>query len=228
MAASDAQKIWWYVKKPSLWPTFTRLVWQRLTRRSGDAERSVARGKREAVGLEDAVRWLSPDWNVINVARTYPDLWAAAQKRCDECPVRLGGAGAVDLLYSVAKHLDARRVVETGVAYGWSSLALLLAMQEKGDARLASVDLPYAALNSEGYVGIAVPGEFRANWTLLPVPDREGLPKALSLLGTIRPLPLRQRQELSGQDVRLPIALECASGRRRLHLRRHPGRYGLL
>ncbi|MGE0212308.1 MAG: class I SAM-dependent methyltransferase [Parvibaculaceae bacterium] len=185
MAATDTQKVWWYVQRPALWPTFARLVGQRLARRGDGAERARARGRREAIGPEEALRWLSPDWKLTSVEAAYPDIWAAAQKRCDECPVLLGGAGAVDLLYSIADQLGARRAVETGVAYGWSSLGLLLAMQGREGAKLASVDLPYAGLNSERYVGMAVPDDLRANWTLLRVPDRDGLPKALKLLGKI-------------------------------------------
>ncbi len=36
----------------------------------------------------------------------------------------------------------AQRVVETVVAYGWSSLAILAAMQAGAGGRLVSVDMP--------------------------------------------------------------------------------------
>ena len=79
----------------------------------------------------------------------------------------------------MARHVDARRVIETGVAYGWSSLALLLSMSGKPDAVLVSTDMPYVLRGGDAYVGCVVPESLRSGWVLLRYPDREGLPKAL-------------------------------------------------
>ena len=51
-----------------------------------------------------------------------------------------------------------RRVIETGVAYGWSSLALLLSLKNR-NGLLVSTDLPYAGLDNDPYVGCVVPDE---------------------------------------------------------------------
>jgi predicted O-methyltransferase YrrM len=40
----------------------------------------------------------------------------------------MGGAGQFNLLYAATILSGARRIVETGVAYGWSGLAILAAM----------------------------------------------------------------------------------------------------
>ncbi|MFV0281806.1 MAG: hypothetical protein ACK5JM_13735, partial [Rhodoblastus sp.] len=69
----------------------------------------------------------------------------------------------------------ARRMVETGVAYGWSSLALLAASEDRPDSRLVSVDMPYPKMNNEAFVGIVVPERFHARWKLVRKPDRNGL-----------------------------------------------------
>jgi predicted O-methyltransferase YrrM len=97
----------------------------------------------------------------------------------------MGGAGDLNLIYWLAQYTDAKRIVETGVAYGWSSLAFLLATQERADSRLVSVDMPYPKVNNDQYVGCVVPEALRARWTLLRYADREGLPMALRLLGGI-------------------------------------------
>ena len=39
---------------------------------------------------------------------------------------------------------DTKFVVETGVGYGWSSLAILYALSKKNEAKgLVSIDMPY-------------------------------------------------------------------------------------
>ena len=71
------------------------------------------------------------------------------------------------------------------MAFGWSSLALLLSLRNRPAARLASVDMPYPKINNDAYVGCIVPEDLRTRWTLLRYADREGLPKALQLLGAL-------------------------------------------
>ena len=69
----------------------------------------------------------------------------------------MGGAGHVDLLYHVCLHKRPDRIVETGVAYGWSSLAILLALEENGRGALVSIDRPYPGLDNDAFVGCVVP-----------------------------------------------------------------------
>jgi predicted O-methyltransferase YrrM len=77
----------------------------------------------------------------------------------------------------------ARRVIETGVAYGWSSLAILSALEGRDGARLVSVDMPYPGRGNEAWVGVAVPEDLRQNWSLLRLPDRPGIPRAVAEQG---------------------------------------------
>src|SRR5262249_40277160 len=97
--------------------------------------------------------------------------------------VRMGGPGDVNLLYAAVKLSGAWRVVETGVAYGWSSLAILAALDGRDGARLVSVDMPYPKINNEAFVGIAVPERLRGRWRLIHAPDRHGLERAIAEAG---------------------------------------------
>jgi predicted O-methyltransferase YrrM len=87
-------------------------------------------------------------------------------------------------LYQLADHCQARRVIETGVAYGWSSLALLLSLKKR-NGLLVSTDLPYPGLDNDPYVGCVVPDDLRENWKLLRGPDRQRVPEAIKLVGTL-------------------------------------------
>ena len=100
--------------------------------------------------------------------------------------VAMGGAGDLNLLYAASKLSKAEKILETGVAYGWSSLAILESISDKDDAKLISVDMPYPKMNNEDFVGIVVPKHLLKKWQLIREPDRNGIKKALSIFnGTI-------------------------------------------
>lgn len=112
---------------------------------------------------------------------------AGAQGRVEAAQKPMGGAADIDLLYSLCLATGAVRVLETGVAFGWSTLSILCAIEDKADSRLVSVDMPYLAANVDDLVGLAVPRELRGNWTLHRGADREKLPGAIA---AIRPIDL--------------------------------------
>jgi predicted O-methyltransferase YrrM len=100
----------------------------------------------------------------------------------------MGGAADVDLLFDIVRLTGATKVIETGVAYGWSSFAILHAMSinyETGASRgeLFSVDMPYPNRGNDQFVGIVVPDRYRQGWTLFREPDRLGLLKAIEASG---------------------------------------------
>jgi predicted O-methyltransferase YrrM len=107
-----------------------------------------------------------------------PALLKTAWENAGRSGCRMGGPGYIELIFAAATLARARCAVETGVAYGWSSLALLAAMRERG-GHLVSVDRPYPAAGNEAFVGIVVPDDYRANWRIVREPDRHGIRKAL-------------------------------------------------
>ena len=80
-----------------------------------------------------------------------------AKKLEKKSSVKMGGPAHINLLYDCVQLLNATKVIETGVAYGWSSLAILKAFKNKKNAKLYSVDMPYPLKNNENDVGIVVP-----------------------------------------------------------------------
>ena len=180
-----ARVLLWFVRRPKYWRHMSSYVLRTLTsKRNSAAERKAARlwAEQNAVSVNDCLEriGLSPgdrpnlgiDGNLIREGR----------ERARRSHVKMGGAGDLSLLHSVVKLTNARTVVETGVAYGWSSLAILAGFG-RPDARLISVDMPYPTLGNEPFVGIVVPDELRTRWTLIREPDRPGLKKAIALAG---------------------------------------------
>jgi predicted O-methyltransferase YrrM len=119
------------------------------------------------------------------LATSQPALFREAQEKVAALPqnLRMGGGADVDILYTLVNSLNPVRVLETGVAHGWSTLALLAGSQ-RPDFKLVSVDLPYINSPKEALVGHLVPNQFRNNWVLLRYPDFIGVRIAIKTFGT--------------------------------------------
>ncbi len=70
----------------------------------------------------------------------------------------------------------ARTVVEVGVARGYSSAAILRALEAGSpDGRLYSIDLPPLEQDARTFIGAAIAPELRSRWQLTLGPSREKL-----------------------------------------------------
>jgi predicted O-methyltransferase YrrM len=184
---SKVSTLAWYLSDAERMATLPSVL-RRVTLRDArdrTQPQSASRCNAEAIPLADALAKLAPGHKPVDFFSAFADEVAAAHARCDAAPVRMGGPGDLDLAYNLAEAVGATRVIETGVAYGWSTLALLRSLSNRPGARLVSIDMPYAKAGNEPYVGVAVPEDLRSDWTLLRKPDRAGLPEALRLLGQI-------------------------------------------
>ena len=127
---------------------------------------------------------------------SYRQWLCRSETRVQTCALNLGGAANLDMLYSLAKSVGARKIVETGVAYGWSSLAFILAVKDMDDGYVYSTDLPRITYTystdptviirpEHDAVGVAIPETLRSHWRLFKMSDRKGLPKILREAGAV-------------------------------------------
>lgn len=84
------------------------------------------------------------------------------------------GPANLQVLYCACEQIGAKDALETGVAHGWSSLALLDSVKERG-GHVVSNDLPATDGLNEDYIGLVVPDDLRSLWILMRGADREGL-----------------------------------------------------
>jgi hypothetical protein len=127
--------------------------------------------------------------------RVDPVLWAesvafarrlaeSARPKVDELTaagVDLGGPAGVELLYFLTRALRPAEALETGVAAGWSTAAILAALAANGGGRLHSSDFPLFRISDpERYIGCVVPEELRGSWSLHLKGDRKNLPEILA------------------------------------------------
>jgi predicted O-methyltransferase YrrM len=192
-ARSKLETLVWFALRPPMYREAARRILSRnfTTAERGRADeraKAEARAWCESIATEPGVlfeRIGADASNLGPVARAEAQAWSHAVEEAKRIP-GMGGPGHVDLLYQICRALPARSVIETGVAAGWSTLAILLALERNGESgQLVSLDMPYPKRGNAHLVGAVVPPSLRGRWTLVRRPDRDALPSALQRLGSI-------------------------------------------
>lgn len=175
--------LWWYLSRPSYSVQLIQLFRRFLNRRKEDTRAEAVQWCRQvAIPMEEVLHRLGIGkieypWEV------YPDYWREAENRYKQVPIVMGGAGAVEFIFTVVRKFKPVHLVETGVAYGWSTLAMLLGTLETESARVISTDMPYPKMGNEPYVGYVIPENLRERWTLIRKPDVLAVPLAIKYFG---------------------------------------------
>jgi len=167
-----------YLQRPDLYPELGRKIIKNIFKR-GDANKgqgqSITWAASLAVSQKVAIKKLfgieAQDIDVL-----FADTIQYATHQQDTCPIKMGGPGAMELIYYACEFTEAKAAVETGVAYGWSSLAALLSLEKRG-GKLHSSDMPYLGQDGDQYVGYVVPETLKTSWHLYRFADRESLPR---------------------------------------------------
>ena len=173
--------IFWFLKNPR----YIQQIIQVLKRnKNSQQEETRAEStnwcKKNCISQEEALKKLTGKSTFKNIYRLYPDEIKLAKNTASNCPIKMGGEGAISFLYHLVKEKKFKNIIETGVAYGWSSLAILLAIKDIENALLISNDMPYIKANNEDYVGCVIPENIKSKWQLQRLPDVKGIPLALN------------------------------------------------
>ena len=174
----------WFILRPKYYLHFYSLVKRKFLFNYDTLDNSRKAHEwaiANAVPYKDALQKLNIRGNTIGLDE---DTILQGKKLEEKSSVKMGGSGHIHLLYDCVRLINAHNVIETGVAYGWSSLAILKALSENNSGRLFSVDMPYPRKKNELDVGIVVPQNLRKNWTLIRRPDNPGINIALGKAGT--------------------------------------------
>lgn len=168
-----------YLVRPHLYPELGRKIIKNTFQRG-----SATKGKSEAenwcadlaISQDEAIKLITGKEDFVRIETQFKDILEQAKKTESRVPVKMGGAGALDLIFNLCEFTDAKNALETGVAYGWSSLAALLSLSKR-NGTLYSSDMPYLGKDNDVYVGSIVPENLKTNWQLFRYADRESLPK---------------------------------------------------
>lgn len=175
--------ICWFLGRPYTYSYLFQLLKRRLFLKSDEKgkDNSVKMAKSLALSTDKAIFEITQSKSTYDFFSNHSNDINLAVSRINDLPFTMGGAGDLNFLYNIVLNNKPINILETGVAYGWSSFAILSAINENGFGHLTSVDMPYPKMNNERYVGIAIPEYLKGNWTLIRKPDRNGLIQALKL-----------------------------------------------
>ncbi len=175
-----------YLKRPDLYPELGRKIIKNVFNRKSafkGKEKTNLWASENAVSQTEAIEKLFGK-KMEKFAEKFDKEYLEALRKQQNCPVKMGGAGALELIYEACEFTKAKNVIETGVAYGWSSFAALKSL-EKRNGTLYSSDMPYLSQDGDKYVGFVVPEELKKNWKLFRHADRESLPKIFSICNEV-------------------------------------------
>src|SRR5690606_30344108 len=152
-----------YLVRPHLYPELGRKIIKNTFQRS-----SAIKGKEDAelwcaklaISQEEAIQKITGLTDFPKLNGEFSAILKKAEEVEQSTPVKMGGAGALDLIYNVCEFSQAQNALETGVAYGWSSLAALLSLHKR-NGTLYSSDMPYLGKDNDVYVGCVVPDDLR-------------------------------------------------------------------
>lgn len=77
-----------------------------------------------------------------------------------------GSNELVSIVYALCKLIGPELVIETGVAHGFTTAAVLQALDENAKGTLVSIDLPHLHPRAEESIGAAVEHHLRGRWEL--------------------------------------------------------------
>ena len=156
--------------KPAYYPD----LWRRVRLNIGRALLPPVMGR----SAEVATRWaasVAVDLDKVDLlapglrrslAADFPAEIGAAREMEEKYPTQKGWGGSADLIYAVCEAIGAKTVVETGVAQGFSTLAMLLSVTRRG----GRVQRRYACGCTEGYQRGWYRGAATFAHQLVPVP----------------------------------------------------------
>tara|TARA_B100000700_G_C15058040_1_gene863996 strand:+ start:3871 stop:4680 length:810 start_codon:yes stop_codon:yes gene_type:complete len=186
----------WYTLRPSYWEHCIELLKRKLIYKDNtlnERDAAIIWAKSKETNINEVYKQIKQDQNLdkynnlsfntelINEGkRLINKVNISIDKNIDE--KILGGNANIDLLYTLTIISKPQKVIETGVAFGWSSYAILAALSENEmNGSLISVDMPYPSTVNNDYVGIVVPEKLRKDWKLIRLPDRPGIKKAIKI-----------------------------------------------
>lgn len=137
------------------------------------------------VSEKDGFNKIIPNKNYIEISHIHPSEIKLAEERVRSKNFNWGGQGNINLNYNLTESTCSKNILETGVAYGWSSLSFLLSLRRRNEGKLVSIDMPFFGTKDESEVGCAVPENLIKHWNLIRLPDRDGLPKAFKKMPSI-------------------------------------------
>ena len=181
--------LYWFLCRPTLYKQLVRELYSFIKRenhpsldRSEDAHNWC---ENRAITEREVLSRICKDHEFQDIQIRNSLILEKATKIIESKRFDWGGQGNISLNYNLANALKAISILETGVAYGWSSLSFLLSLNERNIGNLTSIDMPFFGINNEQDIGCVIPSQLKDRWNLIRLADKDGIPKVFSKIHSI-------------------------------------------
>ena len=144
------------------------------------------RERRMDTGVDAFARHVQPEAEAVgrtlgidprDYERAVADLWMPEMDPDEPLSTYNARQELLRLVGGIIRLTEPRAMVETGVAFGFTSATALYAMDAIGSGHLYSIDLPPLQYDPDEAIGRAVPEELHGRWTLTLGDSRKLLPR---------------------------------------------------
>jgi len=178
----DIKTFFWFLKRPKFYFTMFSLILRKFLPSKDtllEQKKSKSWCEKNSITLEE----MFLKYNLENKYLKNYNIFSEQNlleinKKISNSNSNFGGQAYIDLLYFICESINAKKAIETGVAYGWSSAAILKSLVKRSGI-LISVDMPMIKQEDYHLIGVAVEKNLRDNWNLIREPDKYGLLKAI-------------------------------------------------
>ena len=120
------------------------------------------------MSVEDVFQKLSSSYQYVEVEEKFSEVMNDSHRIVASKSFDWGGQVNISLNYNIAEAIDAGCILGTGVAYGWSTLSILLSLNSRQKGHLCNVDMPFMGFEKEEDIGCVIPESLKKDrWTLL-------------------------------------------------------------
>ena len=167
---SKLRTLLWFMMRPSFYMAMLDLMFRNIlpnqdTQQHKDQARAWCESK--AVTIEEINKKYQLAKAYYDDYKTDAHHQQAITAKIQSSSSNFGGEGYSSFLYALCETYKVKTALETGVAYGWSSYALLKSLTKQSDGQLVSVDMPMVKQNDYHLIGIAVKTPIRSIGTYL-------------------------------------------------------------
>lgn len=178
----DFKTFLWYLFRPKLYSVLIDLILRKYTLKDRDGidEKEVALKwyEEKSTPIIEVYQQLGIKKDESFTSAAGSQYFNEVNQKIRESNSNFGGSGDLDLLYNICEGLQLTSVIETGVAYGWTSSAILHSISNR-NGFLISVDIPMPKQDDYHLIGSAVKSEHKKYWKVINKPDKYGLLKAI-------------------------------------------------
>ena len=182
----DIKSFFWFLfRGPKYYSTlFVQILTKFRKNQDSDLHLEIATNwcKERVVSIEECLKSIGISSDQLNIEHAFDNSYSSKiNEVINSSQSNFGGPGHIDLIYTICERLGIKNAIETGVAYGWSSAAILSSLCKR-DGLLISIDMPMLKQSDYHLIGVAVEPKLKNFWELRREPDRFGLPRAIKKL----------------------------------------------